>query len=83
MVSEIRVDTKPGPPGEEQKGVSVRGSSERIILICEECGEKIVLIGPEEVWRSERTIFECECGEQSTLASNVNEERMFESRPTP
>jgi hypothetical protein len=46
-------------------------SSGRIILICEECGDKMVLIGPEEAWHSRRTLFQCECGEGSTLATGV------------
>jgi hypothetical protein len=52
----------------------VQGLSERIILICEECGDRIILIGPREVWHSEDTVFECECGERSTLASALEEE---------
>jgi hypothetical protein len=37
-------------------------STRRVILICEECGERLVLGEPEEVWLSTRTRFECECG---------------------
>jgi hypothetical protein len=48
-------------------------SSGRVILICEECGERIVLGGPEEVWLSTRTIFECECGREVSLASRLEE----------
>ncbi len=45
--------------------------SKQIVLICENCGERLVLAGPKEVWRSESTLFECECGEQLTLTSHV------------
>lgn len=39
-----------------------------VVLLCEECGEKVVLGGPESVWRSARSIFfECECGQLLTL----------------
>jgi hypothetical protein len=31
----------------------------------------MVLIGPEEAWHSRRTLFQCECGEGSTLATGV------------
>ena len=46
-------------------------SSRRVILICEECGERLVLGEPEEVWLSTRTRFECECGEAVSLASRL------------
>jgi hypothetical protein len=39
-----------------------------VILICEECGEKMVLEGSEATWRSESNPFECGCGEHLTLA---------------
>ena len=47
----------------------MRRTSGRVILICEECGETLVLGEPEEVWLSTRTRFECECGEEVFLAS--------------
>ena len=47
----------------------MRRSSERTVLICEKCGEKLVIVCPEDVWRSERTVFECACGEKHTLPS--------------
>ncbi len=47
--------------------------SERIILGCK-CGERLVLLGFEDDWRSEgRTTFECECGEELTLADRLDE----------
>ena len=47
--------------------------SEQIVLRCE-CGERLILLGREEDWRSEgRTIFECECGEKLTLADRFDE----------
>ena len=48
-------------------------SSRRVVLICYECGEKVVLGGPESVWRSARTFFECECGQLLTLADREDE----------
>ena len=39
------------------------GFSKRILLICEECKERMVLAGTEEAWRSEPTSFGCRCGE--------------------
>jgi hypothetical protein len=54
----------------------VVGSSRRVILICDECGEKVVLGGPESVWRSARTFFECECGRLLTLADREDEARL-------
>ncbi len=51
--------------------------SDRIILGCEECGERMVLLGREEDWLSERTKFECECGEELTLANRAEEEALL------
>ena len=47
--------------------------SERIILECN-CGERLILLGLEEDWQSERTDFGCECGEKLTFADRANEE---------
>ena len=47
--------------------------SERIILECS-CGERLILLGFEDDWRSEgRTTFECECGRELTLADRLDE----------
>jgi hypothetical protein len=46
-------------------------SSERVILVCEHCGERLVLGEPEEVWLSSRTLFECECGREVSLANRL------------
>ena len=48
-------------------------SSGRVILECEECGERLVLGDPDEVWLSTRTLFECECGHYVSLASRLEE----------
>jgi hypothetical protein len=45
----------------------------RGILICEECGERLVLGDPEEVWLSTSRYFECECGKDVSLASRPEE----------
>ena len=46
-----------------------------LVLECARCGEELVLLGPEEDWRSEgRTSFECGgCGEGLTLADRTPE----------
>jgi len=49
------------------------GTSRQIVLLCEECGEKVVLGGPESVWHSASTFFECECGQVLTLAHREDE----------
>ena len=56
------------------------GSSRQIVLLCEECGEKVVLGGPESVWHSASMFFECECGQVLTLAHRENENRSRERR---
>jgi hypothetical protein len=48
--------------------------SERIILVCQRCTERTVLGEPLSVWRSEKTFFECECGNRLTLADRLERE---------
>jgi hypothetical protein len=50
----------------------VEGSTKNVVLACEVCEERMVLGGPLSVWRSESTIFACECGEQLTLADRLD-----------
>jgi hypothetical protein len=54
----------------------MNGSSRRVILICEECGERTVLGEPLSVWYSESTHFGCECGRQLTLADRLDQQRI-------
>ncbi len=57
--------------------------TERIVLECENCAERLVLFGTEEDWESERTVFECECGEMLTLQDRYEEgETRFSSSST-
>ncbi len=58
----------------------MRQPSKPIVLICEECGEKTLLEGPNAVWSSEPTVFECGCGKGLTLADQANEEACAASR---
>jgi hypothetical protein len=49
--------------------------SEHIVLECDKCGERLILLGFESDWHSEgRTTFECECGEKLTLADRIDGE---------
>ena len=52
----------------------MNGSSGRVILMCEECGEQTVLGGPLSVWYSESTRFGCECGRELTLADRLDQQ---------
>ena len=45
-----------------------------VVLVCEECGARVVLAGPLSAWRSEDAVFECGCGEGLTLADRLEEE---------
>ncbi len=55
--------------------------SARIILDCG-CGERLILLGLEEDWRSEhRTEFECSCGMGLTLSVNRLNEDVLAFRP--
>lgn len=51
-------------------------SSGCITLECN-CGEKVILLGLEDDWRSERAVFRCECGQSLTLAGNRLVERVL------
>jgi hypothetical protein len=44
--------------------------SDRIVLECHQCGEKVILLGREEDWYIEGHIFfECQCGQRLTIAT--------------
>jgi hypothetical protein len=45
--------------------------SKRVILVCELCGERMVLNGPLSVWSLGTTSVGCECGERLTLADSL------------
>jgi len=52
--------------------------SERIVLGCERCGEKLILLGLEDDWRaSGHDVFECECGAELSFADRADEEAML------
>jgi hypothetical protein len=51
----------------------VSDRSRGVVLVCEECGERVVLAGPLSAWRSEDAVFECGCGEGLTLADRLEE----------
>jgi len=52
----------------------VSSRSKSVVLVCEECGERLVLVGSLSAWRSEHAVFECGCGEGLTLADRLEEE---------
>lgn len=49
-------------------------SAEQIVLTCDRCREKLVILGSEEEWRSRRVILQCECGQKLTLDGRSDEE---------
>ena len=51
----------------------MQSSSEQIVLTCEGCGEKLVLLGTEEEWRSRRAVFMCGAGHKLTLDGRADE----------
>jgi hypothetical protein len=63
----------PGLRGCKEEGTDMGWSSGRVILVCEQCGERLVLGEPEDVWLSTRTLFECECGKDVSLVSRLEE----------
>jgi hypothetical protein len=50
----------------------VKGPYKEGILVCEECGERMVLDAPLSVWSSGTASFSCHCGEQLTLADRLD-----------
>jgi hypothetical protein len=54
----------------------MNGSSRKVILVCEECGERTVLGGALSVWYSQSTHFGCECGRELTLADRLDQQRV-------
>ncbi len=55
-------------------GIKVHSTSDQIVLTCAGCGEKIVLLGIEEDWRSRHAIFRCECGQKLDVDGRADEE---------
>ncbi len=60
----------------------MNSSSKRVILLCEACGERIVLGEPLSVWYSESTHFECVCGKELTLADRLDQQRVSRAEET-
>ena len=50
-----------------------RFPEQQIVLTCEECAEKLIILGPEEDWRSRRAVFVCEEGHKLTLDGCADE----------
>ena len=55
----------------ERRGVRVADRSGSVVLVCEECGDRVVLLGPLSGWRSGGGVFECECGKGLTLTDRL------------
>ena len=46
----------------------------QIVLTCEDCGDKLVLLGSEEEWRSRHAVFTCGFGHKLTIDGRTDEE---------
>ena len=68
---------------EAQKGGGgelVQGSfEEQIVLTCGDCGEKLVLFGPQEDWRARHAVFVCGHGHRLTLDGPADEKILVAS----
>ena len=51
-----------------------RFTEQQSVLTCEECEEKVILLGAEEEWRSRRAVLVCEEGHKLTLDGRTEEE---------
>ena len=52
----------------------LRFPEQQIVLTCEECGEKLKILGSEEDWRSRCAMFMCEEGHKLTLDGHADDE---------
>ena len=50
----------------------MEGSGKNVVLLCEGCGERVVLGGPVWVWSCGSTSFACGCGAQLTLSNQLD-----------
>lgn len=51
-------------------------SSEKVMLICEECGERTVVGDPLSVWLCGSPLFGCECDNHLTLADRLDRQKV-------
>ena len=49
----------------------MNGTSRQVVLVCEECGERMVLDGPLSAWQPESRALGCECGKLLTPADRL------------
>ena len=61
-------------------GWRVNDPSRGYILVCEECGARMVIDGPISVWLSGTTSFGCECGERIVAAERRERKGFGEAR---
>jgi hypothetical protein len=61
---------KDGGEGDEE-GISMRRSSRHVILERQVGGDRLVLGNADEVWLYTRTLSECKCGHDVSLANRV------------
>ena len=54
-------------------------SEQQTVLTCEDCGEKLVVFGPEADWRSRHAVFVCEYGHKLTLDGRADIEVLITS----
>ena len=52
---------------------------QQMVLTCEDCGEKLVVFGTEENWRSRHAVFACSYGHKLTLDGRADEELLAAS----
>ena len=56
-----------------------RFPEQQIVLTCEGCGEKLIIIGYEEDWRSRHAVFLCGHGHRITLDGRADDEVLVAS----
>jgi len=67
-------------PKRGEGGVLVEGYTEQqIVLTCKECGEKLVLFGPVEDWRSRHAVLLCGSAHKIALDEDYAEEEVLSS----
>jgi hypothetical protein len=56
---------------DEESRAHVR-CAQRTVLECDDCGERLVLLGSVTVRKAGRVVVECDCGEEFTLAGHLS-----------
>ena len=52
-------------------------SEQEVVLTCQDCGDRLVLFGSKEDWRSRHAVFMCAHGHKITLDGHQTDEEVL------